>query len=511
MVAICLTVLLLAAGLAIDMGYLRHQSRVIQAAADSAAIAGASQWAGDWSTAAQTDAAADLNIPASQVTLACPLAAPAGSDATPAMCVTKLISAGAGALAVCSSSDPCIQVQLVQNQPTFFMRIAGYNFEPVSARAVATVGNGPDCVYALNQYPVAQGQPVGISTPGSAQVAADANCGMIANGGFSVDPVNYGIGVKATSIGYTGACSDCGGNVTPPPHQIVPSADPLSYLQPPAPPGNCPNGPTLITAASGPTVLSPSTPYPCGIQIVGSINGGPGANVTFEPGLYILGSQNQNTNSAPIYDKTCWYTVSNPCTPVLPQYAGPTTECQTSNPATSYTPCTALSITGDNNTVTGQGVTFYVYTGSVFICVAGNPVPGGQSTGLAPGDGGTGCINQAVIGPVSQDNTITLTAPTSGDYPGVLFYQDRGNYSPATFALDDSNDAGFVYNLSNLQGALYFPNAALTVADLADLNYQDTYTLLIGNEVSLLGTIYIGSDYSVLGNQSLIKDAVLVQ
>ena len=41
--ALGLTVLMLAAGLAVDMGYMRYQKRRLQTAADSAAIAGAAQ------------------------------------------------------------------------------------------------------------------------------------------------------------------------------------------------------------------------------------------------------------------------------------------------------------------------------------------------------------------------------------------------------------------------------------------------------------------------------------
>ena len=57
MVAYGLTLLMLAAGLGIDMGYLRYQMRRQQTAADSAAIAGAAEINfGDVTQAAQTDA-----------------------------------------------------------------------------------------------------------------------------------------------------------------------------------------------------------------------------------------------------------------------------------------------------------------------------------------------------------------------------------------------------------------------------------------------------------------------
>src|SRR5580700_11260745 len=64
--AVGLTVFILAAGLGIDMGYLRYEKRLQQSAADSAAIAGAAQYGyessvcdGSVSTAAKTDSASN--------------------------------------------------------------------------------------------------------------------------------------------------------------------------------------------------------------------------------------------------------------------------------------------------------------------------------------------------------------------------------------------------------------------------------------------------------------------
>jgi len=58
---------------------------------------------------------------------------------------------------------------------------------------------------------------------------------------------------------------------------------------------------------------------------------------------------------------------------------------------------------------------------------------------------------------VSNFVTLTLSAPTTGTYRGILFYQDRSNSTAAS--LSKNGNAGAL----TLSGAMYFPAADLTM------------------------------------------------
>ncbi len=125
-----LTVFILAAGLAIDFGYLRYQKRLQQSAADSAAIAGASEINyGDVSAAAKTDSASN-----------------GFTDGSNNVTVTVYNPPNDGPHAGLSGY---VEVLVAAVQPTFFMRIVGVNSETVTARAVAYLNNSQNCMYAL--------------------------------------------------------------------------------------------------------------------------------------------------------------------------------------------------------------------------------------------------------------------------------------------------------------------------------------------------------------------------
>ncbi len=136
-----LTVLMLAAGLSIDMGYLRYQRRRMQTAADSAAIAAATQLGGAYSDAAIADATLNGFNPSNNVTI----------TTTPVICPDGTYN--------------CIQVQVSQPQPTFFMKILGTNLTPtVSTVATAEQVPGLGCIYALSNAPDAIQVGIYIST-----------------------------------------------------------------------------------------------------------------------------------------------------------------------------------------------------------------------------------------------------------------------------------------------------------------------------------------------------------
>jgi hypothetical protein len=258
--AIALTVLLLAAGLAIDMGYLRYQKRRMQAAADSAALAGASELAyptydgynyGAVQQAAVNDAKTsgfDSSAPGVSVIAQKPLTGPFAGQ------------------------NGYVEVLIEQDQPTFFMKIAHVNSVSVSARAVAHLGNGRNCMYALGLN-----DPNALFVNGANILAS--TCGIVSNGDFTA---SGGATVEALSVGVVGASSTAGATVVPIPKTSVPASDPLASLQRPTPSGCVPFVGTPV----------PGTTY-CGISIAAG-------NVTFPSGLYMIAGDFRVSGTASI-------------------------------------------------------------------------------------------------------------------------------------------------------------------------------------------------------------------
>src|SRR3981081_2301962 len=194
-----LTVFLLAAGLGVDMGYLRFQKRLQQSAADSAALAGASE----------------LRFTGSSVT-----------GAAKADSKTNGFDDGVANVTVTVSNPPIdgphagvpgyVEVQVAKIQPTFFMKIIGVNTETITARAVAALRTSRGCVYGL------QVGVDGITTSGNINAV---NCSVIDNGNLMLIG---GGSITATGIGVAGSFPGGIAATT-----ITPAADPLSFLTPP--------------------------------------------------------------------------------------------------------------------------------------------------------------------------------------------------------------------------------------------------------------------------------------
>ena len=252
LVALTLLVLVGIVGLSIDMGYLRYAKRRLQTAADSAAIAGASELKdGNYKTAAVNDAKVN-----------------GFEDGVDGVTVTSFNPPKDPPFQGKPNANEYVEVQVKQDAPTFFMRILGVKSAALTATAVAQLGSSKGCVYALALLG-------GITVNGTVNAP---DCGVIDNAILSIG----GGCITASSIGIVlqlvgGAC------VNPQPILgIAPSADPLGYLVPPVGGGNC-TATNLRVNSNAPTVLAPGK-YCGGIRILGT-NTGP---VTFQPGLYIL-------------------------------------------------------------------------------------------------------------------------------------------------------------------------------------------------------------------------------
>ncbi len=136
------------------------------------------------------------------------------------------------------------------------------------------------------------------------------------------------------------------------------------------------------------------------------------------------------------------------------------------------------------STVYGNGVTFYNY----------GPI------------GGVNFVASTItLGGVS------LTAPTSGTYAGVLFFQDPGNTTPDVIVANSS------WN-TTLVGAYYFPTALVTCAATLPAKYsvliaKDIIFAALSFPVGTNSTTTFGNDYSTLATGSPLQGSgsVLVQ
>jgi len=179
----------------------------------------------------------------------------------------------------------------------------------------------------------------------------------------------------------------------------------------------------------------------------------PDAKVIFAPGVYnIMGS-------VPNYsDRTQNYY----CLPQQLDYG------YTSSPP----PC-GLSIIGSGAAIQGRNVVFYL----------------GPSAGGVVMDGYfcSGCTS----------NLIVLAAPTTGDYAGILLYQDRSNANPACIggcsSFPTEEPSSFL-----ISGAMYFPDAGLYYTGCCEgTNVANTYQIAVASTLYLeFDNFY--SDYSAL-------------
>jgi len=391
-----LVVLLGAAGLSVDMGYLRYQRRLMQSAADSAALAGAAQLgAGAGFAAAQLAAGNDAQLNGFQ-------------DGATVDGGTVSVSATQTTI---NGNGNTLQVQITNSYQTFFMRALGGAFSTVAVSTTATAQyiGGRGCIFAL--------------TGGSGiNVAANVNvpnCNVISN-----QDITGGGSITAAAIGAHGNSS-----VTATPAAIngtLQTSDPLSYLPGQGTGGGCTN------------IDWDGTKNVNGAQTLG-----PGlyCEIVFEPAKG--GGGRRGRGGTPAFSQDVTF---RPGTYVITGGGG-------------------LSFHGTGR-VSGNGVTFYLAAGSVNF---------------------------------GTRQQIQLSAPTDVPYAGILFFQPTGNNNTAT--INGSNG-------SFLQGALYFPNATLTMNGAGN-NAQ--YMVLVAKSLNINTSVNFPSDYGSLLNGSPIRTASLIQ
>jgi Flp pilus assembly protein TadG len=190
--------------------------------------------------------------------------------------------------------------------------------------------------------------------------------------------------------------------------------------------------------------------------------------------------------------------------------------------APSYTPCVGGApptiLSGSANYTLNPGV----YCGDITITTSGKVI---FSPGLYVLDGVGLTINGASTvygldtsfylsqkGGVSDDITISggatvsLSAPSDGPLPGILFYHDRNGSGNITHNLTGGANM-------QLNGIIYFPTTEMVFTGGAELN--ESASIIIADKVTFTGDVHLGGFTTAPGNailgNSLMLQATLLE
>jgi len=185
-----------------------------------------------------------------------------------------------------------------------------------------------------------------------------------------------------------------------------------------------------------------------------------------------------------------------------PSVGVPTAWTGTPVPGTTYS-----SITINSGDVVNFPAGTYIVNGSFTINGGSNvcnQVAAGCSTSGVQNAGVTFYITNGGTVKTNGTANISLSAPNSGTYAGILFYQDP---SDTSIAIMDGTANSF------FQGGLYFPGAELDFGGTIT-NTTAAYTVIVANDLKVNGTatVNLKGDFSSLpGGVSIIETAILVE
>jgi Flp pilus assembly protein TadG len=296
LIAVTLTVLLGASGMAVDNGYWQYAQRQQQSAADAAAVGGAQALAQAGcpnqsvaQSAAQNDALSN-GFSSSNVSVVNPPTT--GAYAGNGCAVTVSISA---------------------NHPSYFARLFGKPDMPVTTQATAQLVSNNNTVITLlgnNQTSTIGGN---VSAPGGS---------IFTNGTFSCGSVT----ITAGAIGYAGTAPSCGkasfGSATPAPSAPVtnpcPEITACSFMTNNPPPAtNCQTLQANMNPTIAPGCYNQLTVGGCG-------------TVTLEPGVYVLNGTSQFSGSSFVGTGVTFYVTANGTPPDFSQATSATISPPTS-------------------------------------------------------------------------------------------------------------------------------------------------------------------------------------
>lgn len=108
-------------------------------------------------------------------------------------------------------------------------------------------------------------------------------------------------------------------------------------------------------------------------------------------------------------------------------------------------------------------------------------------------------VNDAEIDGVNGNNTIDLSAPTSGDYAGIVLYADRNTMNHENWDFQGNADVSFT-------GVVYAPTLELDYGGGAGTNATDC-TQIIARRVNFIGNSGFNSNCEAWGTRDIIGGA----
>ena len=433
--AVILTTLFGFLAVATDTGWLFHQRRRMQTAADAGALYGAQQIRRGANTKADVESLSDHGT----------LKGTADNGFTNGVDGAVVTVDYPPATGNYVGNNRAVEVTVCQPQRTFFMPVFGVSSADVCARAVAGyLGQPEGCIYAMNP-----------TEPKSMYVHSDTvatvDCGVIVNsnnpGGLDVTSdgclTASSISVTATGTWTPNNNNFCGyGNNTSisdePYYETPPEPDPLAHLGiPPEVYDGCWRTDFVLDDPSKISELLPNKRWCKGLKIDCDTCG----TITLPAGNYVIAGKR-------------------------------------------------LEIVG-NTTVHGSGVMFYATDFPAEVITA---------EGILIGSGAT----------------VSFSAPTSGDFEGILMYVDR-NLDPADHYLNIEfmSDA-----TAELNGALYSLNGSVIFhSATSGTNLAANGIAIVADKVEFtsLGssgggpTMHVTEDYSDFATGSPIKRVTLLE
>ncbi len=270
--ALLLPVLIGMLGLIIDLGYAYQYKRIMQTAADAAAMGGACHiFRDDSNQSDNVEKAAEYD------------AAMNGFDGSNGETRTVNEPPLGG---VYAGQDGFVEVIISQQLPTYFMPVLGIYDMTISARAVAGVMAVPACIHVLNGTAVKAFEV----TSASGLYAPTCVVKVHSCDGKAL-AVTSGSTLTTNAIYVCGEANTLGGTVTPTAETGVcdgqpcdRGGDPLAYLPDPAVPNGCDY--TEFTTGSQGGVGNRYQIYPG--TYCGGISVESGSHVNFNPGIYYL-------------------------------------------------------------------------------------------------------------------------------------------------------------------------------------------------------------------------------
>ncbi|HTB96590.1 MAG TPA: pilus assembly protein TadG-related protein [Terracidiphilus sp.] len=444
--ALSLVVILAILGFAVDVGRFRYVKRNLQNAADAAALAAAleARTCGTTEVCSAMQGAAQDALTENGLSATTTLTNCGGTAGTG---VTLTVNNPPCAISTDPNKGKTNYAEAIVSEqvPTYFAGLVGMRSVTVTARAEAGRGVGGPCIYALD--------PTGPAITILAGVIVNSRCPVVDESASS-NALSCVVGVflYAPKISVSGGSNGllCLATSTPATYVPAPNPrDPLAYLP----------APSTANNSCGTTTGSPYTGSPTAVNVI------LGGNVTFNPGVYCGGI---NITASLLSNITF-----NPGTYILKDGTGLLGVTQG-----------GLNINLNTLTnITGNGVTFY------------NEGPNGGFSVTEPVTGGS----------LLSLGNVNLTAPSSGTYGGVLFFQEHGVTSSGVFLAS-------LLEKSNLQGAIYLPDASVSYGVGA---ISSAYNILVAKDINLVGTVAssFGNDYSSLSGGSPLNgnDVALVQ